>query len=236
MVTLLAETPERALAVYAHPDDADVSCGGTLSRWAAGGAQVHLLVCTQGDKGTTDPDQRADALVARRRDEIAAAAAVLGLAGWQQLAYLDGELPDDDRLRGDIVRHVRRIRPGTVLCPDPTALLFGDHYVNHRDHRVVGEATLDAVAPAAARPLYFPDAGPPHQVGRVLLSGTLEPAVWVDVSATIDAKLAAVRAHRSQLLQGDTWAAAAVRSRAEDEGRRAGVHCAEAFRMVRLGG
>lgn len=236
MPALLADTPRRVLAVYAHPDDADVSCGGSLARWAAEGAEVHLLVCARGDKGTADPDVDPGALSLRRAAETEAAASVLGLAAWHGLGHLDGELEDGPQLRGEIVRWVRQVRPDTVLCPDPTALLFGDHYVNHRDHRVVGTVTLDGLAPAASRPLYFPEAGPAHQVTRVLLSGTLEPSVWVDVTASIDDKLAAVTCHGSQLEGQGEWAADAVRVRAEEEGRRAGVPCAEAFRLIRLHG
>ncbi len=236
MAALLADVPARALAVYAHPDDAEVSCGGTLARWVAAGSQVHVVVCTRGEKGTLDPGEDPDHLGSRRAAEVEAAASVLGVAGCTSLGYPDGEIEDEPGLRRALVRAVRTHRPHTVLCPDPTAVIFGDQYVNHRDHRVVGTACLDAVAPAAARPLYFPDAGAAHQVAEVLLSGTLDPAVWVDITAAIDVKVAAVGCHRSQFADDGAWAATAVRARAEEEGRRAGVAFAEAFRRLRLGG
>ena len=128
------------------------------------------------------------------------------------------------------------MRPEAVLGHDPTAVFFGQDYFNHRDHRVAGWALLDACAPASALPHYFPEAGPAHQVGVVYLSGTLEPDVWVDVTGTIEVKAAAVECHRSQFPGGDGWAGAAVRGRAEEEGRRAGVAFAEGFRRVRLVG
>lgn len=234
MAVLLGDTPERVLAVYAHPDDAEVSCGGTLARWAGAGARVHLVICAIGDKGTTDPEVDPGTLVARRAEETAAGAGSLAIAGWECLGLPDGEVEDTAALRGALVARIRRLRPDTVLCPDPTALLFGDRYVNHRDHRVVGTVALDAVSPAAARPRYFPEAGPAHQVARVLLSGTLQPTVWVDVGNSIDAKVAAVACHRSQLAGSRGWAAAAVRARAEEDGRRAGVGLAEGFRLVQL--
>jgi LmbE family N-acetylglucosaminyl deacetylase len=107
--------------------------------------------------------------------------------------------------------------------------------VSHVDHRTIGWATLDAVAPAAASPLYFPERGAPHQVGSLLLSGTLEPDVWVDISASIDAKIAALFAHRSQLAaDADDWLGDFVRHRAEEEGKRAGVALAESFRRIRF--
>ena len=236
MSELLSEVPRHALAIYAHPDDPDVSCGGTLAAWAAAGCAVHTLICTDGGKGTADRTRDPADLVRARVAEAAAAANVLCLTGQEMLGLPDGELVDDEAFRGALVAVVRRLRPDTVLCPDPTAVFFGQDYFNHRDHRITGFAVLDAVAPAAAMPHYFPEAGPVHQVATVLLSGTLEPDVWVDISATVDAKGEAVACHRSQFPDGEEWAATAVRLAAEDAGRSAGVSCAEGFRRLRLGG
>jgi LmbE family N-acetylglucosaminyl deacetylase len=220
---LLVDTPERALAVYAHPDDADVSCGGTMARWSAAGAAVHLLICTTGDKGTRDALVEPAELAERRAAEVAAAAGVTGLRGHENLGYADGELVDDAELRGELVGWIRRLRPQVVLCPDPSALFFGEDYYNHREHRLVGSATLDALAPAAALPHYFPDSGPPHQAGGALLSGTLTPSVWVDITGVIDVKVDAVACHRSQFPGDGGWVREAVTVRAAEEGRRAGV-------------
>ena len=236
MAELLSEVPGRALAIYAHPDDPDVSCGGTLAAWAAAGCEVHTLICTDGGKGTADRACNPAELVRARVAEAAAAADVLRLTGQELLGLPDGELVDDETFRGGLVAVVRRLRPDTVLCPDPTAVFFGQDYFNHRDHRITGFAVLDAVAPAAAMPLYYPEAGPAHQVSTVLLSGTLEPDVWVDISATVDDKGEAVGCHRSQFPDGEEWAATAVRLAAEDAGRSAGVSCAEGFRRLRFGG
>ena len=236
MPDLVEGAPERALAVYAHPDDADVSCGGTMARWVAAGTDFHVVVCTQGDKGSSDPGTRAEELARRRADEVAAAAAALGLAGHHLLGYPDGEVDNTSELRAVLVRLVRRLRPQAVVCPDPTAVLFGSTYFNHRDHRAVGWATLDAVAPAAANPHYFRDEGAAHQVESVYLSGTLEPDAWVDVTDSIDTKLEALLCHRSQLGETGEWFQQVVRQRAEEEGRRAGVRYAEGFRLLRLAG
>jgi len=233
---LIDGVPGTVLAVYAHPDDPDVSCGGTLARWARAGAEVHVLICTNGDKGTNDPDVDPVALADVRAAEAADAAAIVGLTGQHFLGYPDGELVDDAAFRGMLVRWVRSLRPVTVLGPDPTAVFFGEDYFNHRDHRATGFALLDALSPAAALPHYFPETGPAHQVETALLSGTLEPTVWVDVSVTIDDKVAAVSCHRSQFADGGEWAGRAVRDRAEEDGRRAGVAFAEGFRRLRLGG
>lgn len=234
MPELYDERPARVLAVYAHPDDPDVSCGGTLARWARQGAEVHVLICTTGDKGTSDPSLSPDVLAGVRRSESAAAAAALGVTEQTILGYGDGELVDDDGLRAEMVGWVRRLAPTTVLCPDPTAVFFGEQYFNHRDHRVIGFAVLDAVAPAAALPHYFPDRGPAHQVGTVLMSGTLEPSVWVDITETISDKEAAVACHRSQFAGDGDLARQVVRVRAEEDGRQVGVDYAESFRQLRL--
>jgi LmbE family N-acetylglucosaminyl deacetylase len=234
MPELVATTPARALAVYAHPDDAEISCGGTLARWASAGADVHVLVCTRGDKGSADPLVQGDVLTDRRREESEAAAAVLGLAGTHRLDVPDGELDTDATTRGRIVELIRAVRPDVVVCPDPTALLFGDRYWNHRDHRSAGTVTLDAVAPAASNPHYFPDAGEPHQVREIFLSGTLEPNVWVDVSDSIETKIDALFCHRSQLADTSEYFRGFLRERAEEAGRAAGVRYAEGFRRLSL--
>ncbi|MCZ7536448.1 MAG: PIG-L family deacetylase [Acidimicrobiia bacterium] len=235
-----SDVPARALAVYAHPDDPEISAGGTLARWADRGCEVHLLITTRGDKGTSDPSVDPAALTDLRLEEAAAAAEVLGLAGVQHLGHADGELPDDLELRAEIVRRVRELRPDVVLCPDPTAVFFGDRYYNHRDHRVTGWATLDAVAPAAGNPHYFPDqivdGLAVHGVRAAYLSGTLEPNVWVDVSDTHDRKVEALFRHASQLVESDEWFREFLRGHAEDGGRRVGVRYAEGFRRVVFSG
>jgi LmbE family N-acetylglucosaminyl deacetylase len=231
---LLQDEPARALAVYAHPDDAEISCGGTLARWAAAGAAVHVVVCTRGDKGSTDADADVDELASTRERETRTAAETLGTRSLDLLGYDDGAIENDVVLRGRLVEVVRRVEPEIVICPDPTAAFFGSAYVNHRDHRVVGWATVDACAPAASSPLYYPGSGPAHAVSVLLLSGTLEPDLWVDVSGTVDTKAAALRCHRSQLGgRGelvDDW----VRQRAATEGAKVGVAYAECFRRIFL--
>ena len=237
MAELVTRMPDVALAVYAHPDDADVACGGTLARWAKQGCSVHLAVCTDGGRGTADPEVHPTELARRRAEELATAAEKIGLASHRVLGAADGELDRRQTLVGELCALVRSIRPEVVLGHDPTAVFFGQEYFNHRDHRVAGWALLDALSPSAALPHYFPEAGPPHQVSVVYLSGTLEPDVWVDIGETIDAKAAAVECHRSQFAGSEVgWAAEAVRRRAEEEGRRAGVVHAEGFRRLRLGG
>ena len=235
MAEAFQDVPTRALAIYAHPDDPEVSCGGVLARWALAGSEVYAVVATQGDKGSADPATDGAALARRREAEARSAGEVLGLAGVEFLGHPDGELGAAPSLVRELVEVVRRLKPDVVVGVDPTAVFFGDAYVNHVDHRCIGWATLDAVAPAASSPRYFPDQGPAHQVRTVLLSGTIEPDVWVDVEATLDAKVRAMFCHRSQLADdADEWLPAFVRQRAADEGRRAGLRFAEGFRRLRL--
>ena len=231
---LVEHAPASALAVYAHPDDAEISCGGTLGRWAAAGSAVHVLVCTLGDKGSSDPGVDPDELARRRAGESAMAAGVLGLAGHHSLGIPDGELDNTNEVRRQIVALVRQVRPEVVVCPDPTAVIFGDRYFNHHDHRAAGWSTLDAVAPAAGNPHYFPGTGDVFQVNCVFLSGTLEPNVWVDVTKSLEIKIDALFCHQSQLSDTSEWFRAFVRERAEESGRVAGVRYAEGFRRLAL--
>jgi LmbE family N-acetylglucosaminyl deacetylase len=235
MAETFDQVPERVLAVYAHPDDPEVSCGGALARWAAAGAEVHVVVACAGEKGSSDPTTVPASLTERRAAEVRVAAEALGVTDVLLWAHPDGDLDRVADLREELVGTVRRVRPDVVVAPDPTAVFFGDGYVNHVDHRTIGWAVLDAVAPAAASPLYHPERGPAHQVATVLLSGSLEPDVWVDITDGIDAKVRALFSHTSQLaVDADEWLADFVRHRAEEEGKRGGVALAEAFRRLRL--
>jgi LmbE family N-acetylglucosaminyl deacetylase len=203
------DVPQTVLAIYAHPDDPEISAGGTLARWADAGAEVHVAVTTRGDKGTNDPEADLDALVEERLRETAAAARVLGIAGHHHLDHPDGEIVDDRPLRLELVRLIRTYQPDVICCPDPTAVFFGDSYVNHRDHRVTGWATLDAASPSAGNAHYFPELRAEgldvHQVRAVYLSGTFEPNVWIDVGLTMERKIEALFCHRSQLVETGDW-------------------------------
>jgi LmbE family N-acetylglucosaminyl deacetylase len=226
--------PTSAMAIYAHPDDADVAAGGLLAQWASDGCAVHLVVVCDGSKGSHAPQADAGSLRDVRKEELQLAADLLGATTVTNLDRPDGGVANDEELRSTLVGLIRLHRPEVVVGPDPTATFFGGVYVNHRDHRETGWALLDAVAPAAAMPLYFPTKGEPHQVGRLLLSGTHEPDVVADVTRTIDTKVKAVLAHASQLA-GDAEAIRdVVYGRAEQAGRPVGAAFGEAFRSVEL--
>jgi LmbE family N-acetylglucosaminyl deacetylase len=230
-----ADIPGRVLAVFAHPDDPEVACAGSLARWAAAGSETHLIIVNAGEKGSNDPSVDPADLARTRAQETDAAAAVLGLTSHQRLGVPDGELENTDELRATLVGHIRALRPDVVIAPDPTAVFFGDSYVNHHDHRALGWAVLDACAPMAASPLYFPQAGHAHQVRTLLLAGTLEPDTWVDIGSHLSQKVAALRCHATQLGDSADVVDDVVAARAAEEGGAAGVRYAEGFRRVRLG-
>ena len=215
-----------------------MSAGGTLAAWASAGSKVHVCICADGDKGSVDPSADLAELVRTRHQEVVEAGKVLGVTGQHWLGFRDGALDADPGsetvLRAKLVQLIRHLRPDAVVGADPTAVYFGQHYVNHRDHRVVGWATLDSVAPAAANPHYFPDAGPAHQVRTLLLSGTLEADCWVDITGTIDHKARAVACHATQVGEPGEWLRTVVRQRAEEAGRRVGVRYAEGYRRLNL--
>ena len=235
MARLHNEVPASALAVFAHPDDTESACGGTLARWVNGGAAVNVVICCSGEKGSSNDSAKPPALAKRRRKESASAMAALGVASVVHLGHGDGTIGQGSDIRGEVVRLARELRPEVVVCPDPTAVLFGQHYVNHRDHREVGWAVLDAAAHEAGLPHYWPAHGAAHQPTELWLAGTLEPDTWVDISQTLETKTSALMCHESQLDEPGEWLRRVVERRAEEDGKAAGVDYAEGFRRVLLG-
>ncbi len=230
---IITDVPKRVLCVFAHPDDADIGAGGTIAKWSAAGATVTLVVAALGDKGTLDPMMDPAALVAERASELKSASAELGVSEVIKLGAGDGEIVNDSALRETLVAIVRRIRPDVVMSHDPGAIYFGSTYFNHRDHRELGFAVLDAVFPASHLPHYFPNAGAPHRVPLVLLSGTMEATAAVDISEYLDSKQAAVRSHQTQVGARAAQVVASIDSTARALGRRVGLGAAEVFRELR---
>ena len=220
----------RALAFGAHPDDVELQAGGTLAAWAARGVRVELACFTAGEKGSPDPAADPTELGRVRRAEAAAAARALGASvPVHFLGAVDGELEVTMALRLAVARLVRTVRPDVVLGHDPWR-----RWLLHPDHRAAGLLTVDGVV-AARDPLYAPELGaqglPAHRPHTVLLFGTDTPDELVEVTATIEAKLASVAAHASQIAdQADlerrvrTWNAAI--------GAEAGLAYAEAFHTL----
>lgn len=197
-------TFDRVLVVLAHPDDPEFFCGGTIARWAASGREITYCLLTRGDKGSDDESLSTQELAEVRETEQRAAAKVLGVHEVKFLNELDGDVLPTLELRRDIVRVIRQVRPQVVITCDPTNFFPSHYYINHADHRAAGQATLEAVYPAARSALYFPELSQqeglePHKVLEVYVSGTLHPNITVDITEFFNQKVAALSEHRSQI-------------------------------------
>jgi LmbE family N-acetylglucosaminyl deacetylase len=227
--------PARFMVIAAHPDDADFGPAATAARWIDEGSVGWLVCCTSGDQGGEDPDLDPLELAGTREREQRAAAEIVGYAGVTFLHQPDGALVNDLSLREMLVREIRTFRPDAVLATDPEVLFHGDGGVNHSDHRAAGLAAVDAVYPAARNPMAFPwlarEGLAKHVVRRLYLFWSNQPTARIDVSGTLDRKIAALRAHESQLREPDkidAW----IRRWAAEEGEAAGLAAAEALRVI----
>ncbi len=188
----------QVMVVMPHPDDAEFGAAGSVARWTGEGKDVIYVVCTNGDKGTSDTNMKPDELARIREQEQLAAAKVLGVREVIFLRYPDQGLEDTAEFRKEIVRLIRMYRPETVATNDPYR-----RYISHRDHRITGQVTLDAVYPYARDFLAYPDlleqGLQPHKVKEVLLWGSEEPNYRSNITDTFDTKIAALRCHKSQI-------------------------------------
>jgi len=227
--------PARFMVIAAHPDDAEFGPSGTAARWIDAGSQGWLVCCTSGDQGGEDPDADPLALAALRESEQRDAAAIIGYAGISFLHQPDGALANDLALREQLVREIRTFRPDAVLATDPDTIFYRGGGVNHTDHRAAGLAAVDAVYPAARNPMAFPwlarSGLGPHRVRRLYLFWSERSDAWVDISATVERKVAALRAHASQIRDADALAER-IHAWAAEEGAAIGTTAAEALRLV----
>lgn len=218
------------LAIAAHPDDIESWCAGTLACAIDAGATVSLLLVTSGDKGSSDRTASPAEVAARREREAQEAAQLLGIDEVAFLRYPDGEVEDVPALRRELVARIRAARPAIVFTHDSERPY--PPYLSHRDHRIVGRATLDAIYPAARDPLNFPEllreGLEPHAVREIWLFSSAIASEVVDIANGFDRKIAARLAHRSQT-PDPAALRAAWRARAAEIGAPAGLDCAEAF-------
>ena len=186
------------MVVSPHPDDCEFGIAGTVARLAKEGKQVVYIICTNGDKGTSDRSLTSEKLAEIREKEQLAAAKVLGVKETVFLRYPDQGLEDGHEFRRDLVRQIRRFRPFVVATADPYR-----KYMWHRDHRIAGIVTLDAVFPYARDHLAYPEllaeGLEPHKVREMWFWGTEEPNFRQDISDTLDIKMAALACHQSQV-------------------------------------
>jgi LmbE family N-acetylglucosaminyl deacetylase len=228
--------PTPVLVVTPHPDDAEGGAGGTMAQWSAQGRKVVLVVCTNGDKGTSDRSIASVELAEIRQKEQRKAAEVLGIAEVVFLGYPDQGLEDSVELRESIVRQIRTHRPETVMTVDPNR-----RYIRHRDHHIAGRVTLDAVFPYARDHLAYPEhlreGLEPHKVRQVYLWGAEEPDAFLQITDdAFQKKREALYCHVSQVGQRTEEAEARARQRNADIGMKIGAPLAEQFKLIELWG
>lgn len=226
--------PARALAVVAHPDDIEFGCSGTVARWANAGCEIHYVLLTSGDKGTDDPETDLDELRRIREAEQMAAAAKLGVKSCTFLRLNDGELVNSLELRGLITRQIRRFKPEVIFTWDPLTRL----YRMHPDHRVCGQATIEAAFPAAMMPLSYPEQLKVeglsiHRTQTILLFGSDIPDCFIDITGVMELKLESMRLHASQF-NPDSKIEDRLRKRAADAAAELPFDFAEGFKYVQI--
>ncbi len=228
------EGSERVMVISPHPDDVDFGCSGTIAKWSRAGMDITYVICTSGDKGMDLP-MAPESIAAIREKEQMAAAEIVGVRKVIFLRLKDGELENNREFRKMLVRVLRQYRPDVVLSMDPANLSFQNVYVSHADHRAAGLAGFDAIYPAAGNRNFFPElleeGLSPHAVNKIFFFGTADPNTWIDIGETIDAKIEALSAHKSQVGEFEDLSAW-VRERFGQLGKEKGFAYAEAFRQL----
>ena len=230
-------TPEKVLTIFAHPDDVDFSSAGTLAKWSLQGSEITCLVCTDGSKGSDDPKMTSLKLATIRMKEQRDAGRVLGVKDVIFLSHKDGELFVDLKLKEDISKVIRLVRPDVVITTDPLFLYSTKRgFVNHSDHRAAGQAAIDAVFPLARDRLNFPhhekEGIGPHKVKTLLLVAFEDAEHYEDITKTMSQKIKALQQHRSQVEDNDFEKR--IRQRSKMLGKRPRFQYAEGFKKVEL--
>jgi LmbE family N-acetylglucosaminyl deacetylase len=227
------------LAIAAHPDDIELTCAASIARWVLDGDRAVLLMVTDGARGGKHHGSDMEEMVRVRRREQEDAAGVIGFAETVFLGFPDGELEDGPALRRALVEQIRRVRPDVAVVVDPLTVILRNSYVNHRDHRMLGIATIDALYPEASNAGYFPEQLEQglsiHKVPELLLAGTDSPNYWVDVTETLEVRFEALRRHTSQVRLWPDGGEAIIRQQRELAsvvGAEHGMTYVEEFRRV----
>lgn len=227
---------DRAMVVYAHPDDAEFGLAGTMAKWARAGVEITYCMVTNGASGSDDPKMTRKKLRDTRYAEQRAAAKILGVRYVVFLGYEDGYLYPTLEVRRDVARQIRIHKPDVLLTMDPTFRIADDFYVNHPDHIAAGEVALRSINPDASTRNMFPELWKdehlePHKPKALFLQSFGDESTVIDISEVLEIKIKALLAHRSQLWPG---AEQLIRGWAKDIGKRKGYKAGEAFRIVRL--
>ncbi len=232
--------PKIAMSVHAHPDDQEFTVGGTLAKWAAAGCKIISVTITSGDAGCNDPDKDGTykpVLAQLREGEQSAANETLGIQTSIFLRYPDGELEPTIPLRKELARLIRIHKPDVVVTGDPQGVFYGSGYINHPDHRAAAQSALYATFPSAGTRLIFTDlletGYEPHNVKRVYIHGAEKPDTWIDISATIDTKIAALKKHVSQVGEWQEMEKV-IRDWAAEDGKEHGMAYAESYKVMLL--
>ncbi len=226
----------RVLGVAAHPDDLDFGASGSFAKWAGEGAQCYYLICTDGRKGSDDPKMTEARLIKIRQAEQRSAGKIIGLKDVFFLKHKDTQLVVDLKLKKEIVRYIRKLRPDIVVTFDPTVIYSkrgNGGYVNHTDHRAAAQAAMDAVYPMARDRLTFKELEKeglkPHKVRSLYLFNFEKADEVIDITKTIETKVKALKCHASQISPDSIkW----IKQMASYTGKKKGYKYAEAF--VRL--
>jgi LmbE family N-acetylglucosaminyl deacetylase len=228
--------PDSAMAIFAHPDDIEFSCTGTMARWIKAGTHACYVLCTSGDVGIDTPGMTREQATEIREAESRAAAQITGV---QEIVFLrepDGLLSPTLELRKKLVREIRRFRPEVVVTGDPTALWAGDDYINHPDHRAAALAAVDAVFPASGQPNLFEELAEEglkaHKVRKLYASVWGDAALYVNIDDTIDIKVNALRSHKSQMKDWDPEKM--IKEWAAERAKGKEMAYAESFKVVTL--
>jgi LmbE family N-acetylglucosaminyl deacetylase len=228
--------PDSAMAIVAHPDDIEFSCAGTLARWASENARISYVLCTSGDVGIDSAGMSREKASQIREAEQREAAEIVGASEVIFLREPDGLLQPNLDLRKKIVREIRRYKPEVVVCGDPTIVWAGNDYINHPDHRAAATAALDATFPAAGQPNLFEeleDEGyTAHKPRKVYVTSWSNADLYVNIETTIEIKIKALRAHKSQMKDWDPEES--IKKWAAERGKGKEMAYAEGFRVVTL--
>jgi LmbE family N-acetylglucosaminyl deacetylase len=221
------------MVITPHPDDAEFGVAGTVVKWVREGKKIIYIVCTNGDKGSNDPEMRPETLAKTREEEQLAAAELLGVNEVIFLRHEDQSLEETPEFRKEIVRLIRQYRPETIVSADPYK-----RYIWHRDHRITGRVVLDAIFPYARDYFSYPDlikeGLQPHKVKEVLLWASEQPNYFSDITDTYETKIAALCCHHSQINGMPAGWEKRIRARYESMAEGQDFDLAEAFYRVEI--